>query len=143
MLAVVRREMDHLADSLRAAAEAAGEEPRRRLLAACHAYLDLARTHPGRYRIMFGGLWMPSVEDNSLTEDDLEDLGADALQVVADAVAACVATGQSTSDDPTSDAVALWLGLHGLAHQRSVVREFPWPSDIEHRIIGALARLTD
>ena len=39
--------------------------------------------------------------------------------------------------------LALWLGLHGLAHQQSVTVSFPWPPDIAERLIVALAHLTD
>ncbi|MEV4100757.1 TetR/AcrR family transcriptional regulator [Nonomuraea sp. NPDC049649] len=140
MLAVVRQEFAQLTTAMRAAVADAGEDPAERLLAACHAYLDLARTHPGRYRIMFGGLWTPNME-GSISEADMDGLGMDALQVLIDALGDCVAAGRSTSTDLFSDAVALWLGLHGLAHQRAVIREFPWPEDIADRIIAALARL--
>ncbi|MFC5289641.1 TetR/AcrR family transcriptional regulator [Actinokineospora guangxiensis] len=140
MLAVVHREMDRLADELRAAADAA-EGPRPRLFAVCHAYLDLAHTRPSRYRIMFGGLWMPTLGTSSITEEDMDSLGAAALQVLVDVLDECVRAGEATSDSLFSDAVALWLGLHGLAHQRAVVRKFPWPDDIAERVIGGLARL--
>jgi AcrR family transcriptional regulator len=142
MLAVLRQEFDRLTATLRAAVEAGGEDPRQRLFAVCHAYLDLARSHPERYRTMFGGLWIaPALGESSITEEDLVALGTDALQTIADALGDCVEDGQSTSTDLFSDAVALWLGLHGLAHQRAVTRAFPWPDDIAERIIGALARL--
>ncbi|WP_225726360.1 MULTISPECIES: TetR/AcrR family transcriptional regulator [unclassified Nocardia] len=143
MLAVVRQEFDRLAATLRAAADTGGRDPRQRLLAACHAYLDLARTHPERYRTMFGGLWMPTIGDSSVSEEDLTTLGSETLQIIADELGACVAAGQATSDDLFADAVALWLGLHGLAHQRAVTRSFPWPDDIAERIIGGLAHLED
>ncbi|MDT7668253.1 MAG: hypothetical protein QOC74_1036, partial [Pseudonocardiales bacterium] len=45
--------------------------------------------------------------------------------------------------DLSADAVALWLGLHGLAHQQSVTVSFPWPPDITERLVVALAHLTD
>jgi len=35
----------------------------------------------------------------------------------------------------------LWLGLHGLAHQRAVVRKMPGPADVGDRLIRALAHL--
>jgi AcrR family transcriptional regulator len=143
MLAVVRQEYDRLAAELRTAAEAGGQDPRQRLLAVCHAYLDLAQNHPERYRTMFGGLWMPSLGDSSITEEALVGLGEEALQILVDALGDCVTAGQATSTDLFSDVVALWLGLHGLAHQRSVIRTFPWPDDIAERIIGALAHFTD
>ncbi|MFE7974041.1 WHG domain-containing protein [Streptomyces shenzhenensis] len=65
------------------------------------------------------------------------------MQCLADALGECVAAGEATSTDLFSDAIALWLGLHGLAHQRAVTRAFPWPKDIAERIIGALAHLND
>lgn len=143
MLAVIRQEFDRLSARLRAVADVSGQDPRNRLLAVCHAYLELARTHPERYRTMFGGLWVPSLDEGSVTEDDLLSLGAEALQVFTEVLRDCVNAGQATSTDLFGDAVALWLGLHGLAHQRAVTRAFPWPDDIEERIIGALAHLVD
>ncbi|WP_218147985.1 TetR/AcrR family transcriptional regulator [Lentzea xinjiangensis] len=142
MLAVVRQEMDRLAAALREADERAGPDARARLFAVCHAYLDLAREHPQRYRIMFGGLWTPSAEVTSITDDDLESLGLEALTLLADVLGACVEAGIAHgSDDLYGDAVALWLGLHGLAHQRAVVRTMPGPADVAERLIKALAHL--
>ncbi|GAA3632783.1 TetR/AcrR family transcriptional regulator [Lentzea roselyniae] len=142
MLAVVQQEMDRLAAALREADEKAGQDPRQRLFAVCNAYLDVARQHPQRYRIMFGGLWTPSVEDTSITDDELESLGAEALTLLADVLGACVEAGIAhDSDDLYGDAVALWLGLHGLAHQRAVVRKMPGPADVAERLITALAHL--
>ncbi|WP_215732298.1 TetR/AcrR family transcriptional regulator [Lentzea atacamensis] len=142
MLAVVQQEMDRLAAALREADEKAGQDPRQRLFAVCNAYLDVARQHPQRYRIMFGGLWTPSVEDTSITDDELESLGAEALTLLADVLGACVGAGIAhDSDDLYGDAVALWLGLHGLAHQRAVVRKMPGPADVAERLITALAHL--
>ncbi|WP_053737612.1 TetR/AcrR family transcriptional regulator [Nocardia sp. NRRL S-836] len=142
MLAVVRQEMDRLAVVLREADEQAGPDPRSRLFAVCNAYLDLARTHPQRYRIIFGGLWMPSADDTSITDADLESLGAEALTLLARVLGACVEAGIAHgSDDLHGDAVALWLGLHGLAHQRAVVRKMPGPQDVAERLITALAHL--
>jgi hypothetical protein len=92
---------------------------------------------------MFGGLWMPNLGESSVTEQDLTSLGAEAMQILADALGDCVTAGQSTSTDLGADAVALWLGLHGLAHQRASTRAFPWPDDIAERIINALAHLKD
>ncbi|HEX7309250.1 TetR/AcrR family transcriptional regulator [Lentzea sp.] len=142
MLAVVRQEMDGLAAALREADEKAGDDPLERLFAVCHAYLDFARLHPQRYRIMFGGLWTPSVDDTSITDDELESLGVEALTVLAERLGACVEAGIARgSDDLYGDAVALWLGMHGLAHQRAVVRKMPGPDDVAERLIRALAHL--
>ncbi|MFF5099558.1 MULTISPECIES: TetR/AcrR family transcriptional regulator [Actinosynnema] len=141
MLAVVRREFEGLAAQLREARDLE-TDPRARLVAICLAYLEIARAHPGRYRTMFGGLWMPDLDTTSITAEELVALGNEPLEVLVAGLDACVAAGQATSDDLFADAVALWMGLHGLAHQRSVTRTFPWPDDIELRIIGALAHFT-
>ncbi|WP_330174642.1 TetR/AcrR family transcriptional regulator [Streptomyces sp. NBC_01498] len=143
MLAVVRREFVELERGLRAGVEAAGDDPRQRLYAGCTTYLDFARLHPERYRTMFGGLWVPTLGESSVTEEELTSLGAASLGILSDLLAACVAAGQATSTDVAGDAVALWLGLHGLAHQRAVTAAFPWPPDIADRIIRALAHLKD
>ncbi|MFI8456674.1 TetR/AcrR family transcriptional regulator [Kitasatospora sp. NPDC085464] len=143
LLAVVQREFAELERHLRAAAQDTEGDPRQRLRALCDAYLDYARTNPGRYRTMFGGLWTPTLGESSITEADLTALGAEALEVFATAIGDCVAAGQATSTDLSSDAVALWLGLHGLAHQRAVTRAFPWPADIADRLVSGLAHLKD
>jgi AcrR family transcriptional regulator len=141
MLAVVQQAFDELATELRRARDSAGDDPRARLFATCTGYLEFARTHPGRYRTMFGGLWMPDLETSSLTEADMHALGEGSLQLIADVLRDCVAAGIATSTDLSADAIALWVGLHGLAHQQSVTVSFPWPADIEERLVLALAHL--
>jgi AcrR family transcriptional regulator len=126
MLAVVQQAFDELDAELHHTRDAAGDDPRERLFATCRGYLEFARRRPGRYRTMFGGLWMPDLEASSVTEADLHALGRGSMQLLADALA---------------DAVALWVGLHGLAHQQSVTVSFPWPRDITERLVVALARL--
>ncbi|MBB4688063.1 TetR/AcrR family transcriptional regulator [Amycolatopsis jiangsuensis] len=143
MLAVVRETFAGLEAGLRTELASAGADPRRQLFAVCTAYLDFAQRHPGRYRTMFGGLWMPDLGEGSLSESDVSSLGDACLQVLAGALEACVSAGYSTTDDLDADVVALWLGLHGLAHQRSVTVSFPWPADIAERLITALAHLED
>jgi AcrR family transcriptional regulator len=142
MFAVVGRAFDELADVLQSAVRAAGEGPRAQLYAACFAYLDFASSHPGSYRTMFGGLWVPELDD-TVTEEKLLGLGAASMHILSAALNACVAAGLSTSDAPDADAVALWLALHGIAHQRAANRIFPGPNNIEERVIPALARLRE
>ncbi|MFJ9624900.1 TetR/AcrR family transcriptional regulator [Streptomyces sp. NPDC101181] len=142
MLAVVEREFAALADHLRDVAENAAADPRDRLYALGHAYLRYAQDHPGRYRTMFGGLWMPTLGESSLTEEQLTGLGASAIRVLADALADCVAAGESTVTDPELDAVTLWVAMHGLAHQYTVIRVFPWPAQsVADAIIARVAKL--
>lgn len=143
MLAVVRDAFADLDEQLRTAMDAVGDEPRARLTALCHSYLEFALARPGRYRIMFGGLWTPDTNASSVTEEDVAKLGQASMDRLAEALAECVAAGSATSDDPAADAVALWLGLHGLAHQRAVSPAFRWPPGIADRVITALAHFTD
>ncbi|GAB3873643.1 TetR/AcrR family transcriptional regulator [Kibdelosporangium lantanae] len=141
MLAVVQQAFDELAAQL--AAAMTGDSPRARLLAICHAYLRFAEDHPSRYRTMFGGVWMPALEGTSVTEQDVSTLGDSTIRLFTKALTDCVDAGVATSTDPHADTVALWLGLHGLAHQKAVTVSFPWPPDIADRLITALAHLTD
>ena len=123
--AVVRQAAADLTGRFQAVSDG---DPRRRLFDLCSAYLEFARAHPQRYRAMFAGGAGP---------------GAETLRVLTHSLAACVTAGHCTSDDPAADAFALWLGLHGLAHQRAVARAFPWPADIAHRIAIPLSHLID
>jgi AcrR family transcriptional regulator len=141
MLAVVQNAFAELEGGLRAAVnDAAGA--RRRLFALCDRYLELAQAHPGRYRIMFGGLWMPDLTESSLSETDLSGLGRTTMRLLEGVLEECVDAGVATSTDVAADTVALWLGLHGLAHQRAVAPSFVWPPDIAERVVTALAHLT-
>ncbi|GAA4785606.1 TetR/AcrR family transcriptional regulator [Streptomyces ziwulingensis] len=142
MLAVVRSAFAELDGQLGAALDAAADTPRARLLALCRSYLRFAQEHPGRYRTMFGGVWSPEPNGTSVTREDMAALGRTSMLRLAEALQDCVADGSATSTDVHADAVALWLGLHGLAHQRVVAPSFPWPPDIADRVIGTLAHLT-
>jgi len=143
MLAVVQQAFDELETELRSARDAAGGDARARLFAVCTGYLEFARKRPGRYRTMFGGLWMPDLGASSVTEADMHALGQGSMQLLTDSLGDCVAAGIATSTDLAADAVALWVGLHGLAHQQSVTVSFPWPPDITERLVVALAHLAD
>ncbi|AHH95244.1 TetR/AcrR family transcriptional regulator [Kutzneria viridogrisea] len=142
MLAVVQQAFAEFEAQLRTAVNAAGNDPRQQLFACCHAYLRYAQDHPERYRTMFGGLWMPALHDTSITANDVATLGDACMHLLTQTLSDCIATGQATSTDLRADAVALWLGLHGLAHQRAVTVTYPWPPDIADRIITTLAHLT-
>lgn len=143
MLAVVQQAFAELESQLRAALDATGNDPRSRLFALCHAYLRFAEDHPQRYRVMFDGLWMPALDDTSVTEEDMAALGQTSMDLVAKVLAGCVSAGQADCGDLRTDSVALWLGLHGLAHQRAVTVAFRWPPDVADRLITALAHLVD
>jgi AcrR family transcriptional regulator len=141
--AIAVEAFEELTATLTAARDAAPPDPLSRLRATCDAYLDFAVRRPQRYQVMFGGVWnsRTAVATGALTADEAAALGSDTLAVLADGLAGCIADGSSTCTDPAADAVAVWLGLHGLAHQRVVAPSFRWPSDIAARMVTALARL--
>ncbi|MEU8632153.1 TetR/AcrR family transcriptional regulator [Amycolatopsis sp. NPDC048633] len=128
LLAVARCGFADLAARLRSTA-AAVEEPRQRLHAVCRTYLEYARHHPQRYRVMFGDLWTTQ--------------GTEAMRVLTDSLTACVASGHAIGKDPATDTIVLWLGLHGLAHQRIVAGSYAWPTDITQRLTVPLAHLVE
>ena len=144
LFAIAVDAFDDLARRLGEGVAAAGPDPVERLRAYCSAYLEFAGEQSHHYRIMFGGLWSGAegVENESFTLAEVTSLGQDSLHILVGCLNACVEAGRSTSDNPASDAIALWLGLHGLAHQRMVAPAFPFPVDIEHRIVTALAHLS-
>lgn len=143
LLALVQDTFAELGRELAEVEAAAGPDPVRRLRAACAAYLDFAALRPQRYRVLFGGLWNAAgaVREGTLTETDAHELGHEVLAVLMGALNDCVAAGRSTSSDPRADAVAVWLALHGLAHQRALATAFSWPPDIEDRLVVPLAHL--
>jgi hypothetical protein len=92
---------------------------------------------------MFGGLWnaAAALDSGAITEAEATAVGQDVLAVFVTLLQACVTAGKSTSNDPPADAVALWLGLHGISHQRAALDAFSWPADIADRLIEPLAHL--
>ena len=102
--------------------------------------LRAAREQPRRYRIMFGGAWdgTRAVETGSVDADELTTLGSDVLTMLA----AALQEGGDAGDDPVAAATVLWVGLHGLAHQRLVAPGYPWPPDVEDRLVAALTGLS-
>jgi len=142
LLALAEQAFEDLAAALSAAADP-GTAAEVQLRATCAAYLEHAARRPQRYRVMFGGLWSAAdaVAAGAVPADAVTALGQAALHVLTARLQACVDAGSSTSTDPEVDAVALWLGLHGLAHQRAVSTAFPWPPGVADRVIGPLAGL--
>jgi AcrR family transcriptional regulator len=132
LTALVQQGCAELADRIRSAVATAGDDTDVRLIAACRAYVDFARSRPERYRAMFAGAHHP---------DEPAEPAARAVLILTEALTDCVAAGRSTSADPGADAISLWIGLHGLAHQYTVAASYTWPADIVHRISAPLSRL--
>ncbi|WP_328494808.1 TetR/AcrR family transcriptional regulator [Streptomyces sp. NBC_00414] len=177
VLQVMRQAFAGLSVRIRSALDQAGDDPQERLNTACRAYLDFARDHPERYRVMFGGTWNPRAaasdgpgpRDRKATRartdsgtdcrtTGFNDCRADGFTgcrtdgcggcragdftgCFLGCLADCLAAGRGIGIDPAADAVALWLGLHGLAHQRAIAPAFPWPADIVQRLALPLSHL--
>jgi AcrR family transcriptional regulator len=142
LLAVTQNGFATLEGELRIPGQA---DPVERLRAICAAYLDFAQRWPGRYRILFGAAWDASqaIERAPALAPDLAVLGMNAFEVLREAVADCVEAGRSSSADPSADATALWVGLHGLAQLRVATSLFPWPADLPESLVNRLALLRD
>ena len=142
LLAVAQEAFEQLRRQLAAAYDSELDDPVARLTAVCESYLAFAEEHPSRYRVMFGGVWIADPQrSNSVSEADVAALGIDVLEVFTASLVACIESGASSRTEPQPDVVALWLGLHGLAHQRVSAPHFPWPPDIHQRMIHHLAGL--
>lgn len=146
LLAVAIDAFADLTRYLRAAADAAdtgsgGESEV--LRAVCAGYLRFAREHPADYQVMFGGAWngARAVETGAVTTEQVRELGAEALTVFATALRRCHATHDAVQEDIATAATTVWVGLHGLAHQRIVAPGFPWPADAEAHLIARLTGL--
>ena len=112
----------------------AGEpDPVDRLRAGCLAYVRYGCEQPATYAILF----------TRHRPSELPSVGGEAaqvFQVLVDTITECVAAGRSSSTDPRRDAVALWLGVHGLAALRPAHPRFPWP-EVEPLLEDVIGRL--
>lgn len=140
LLTVVQQTFAELGSELGAALDRAGPEPVTRLRTFCQAYLTFSLERPQRYRLLFGGLW--NAQNAPGVRDQAADLGLDVFALLVETVEACVQAGRSASTDPTADAAALWVALHGLAQLRTAASLFPWPEGLLERLTDRLACLT-
>jgi AcrR family transcriptional regulator len=109
----------HLHD---AAAHAA--TPVEDLVARCAAYLSWGITHPGHYRVVFGGRTPPEA-----STAPAHGAGAELLVGVVAALAAATPR-RRRDDDPDAHRRAgllLWAGLHGLVMLHIDRHNAPWP----------------
>ena len=135
------------------AARAGIDEPRARLLAACHGYLAFGAEHPNLYALLFarnptpGGARAEQGPDLRLHENSAEGVdrlvGAESFELLVHDVAAAAASSASRSEDPFVTATALWVALHGLVLLRADAPQFPWPdkTQLEDALLGRIALL--
>ncbi len=133
--AVIATAFDEFATAVAGDARAI-EDPLARLRAGCRAYLRYGRDHPESYRILFSRprpSALPSVAAAA----------ADVFTTLVEAIAGCVRTGRSASDDPRGDATALWVALHGLTSLPPSHPRFPWPDEQQtlDSLVDRLARI--
>lgn len=143
VLAVVAQEFEVLSETVHAAVQASAHNARQRLLACCNAYLRYAQEHPKQYSVMFGGIWdaVPAMAQDLVTRSDVGELGQLLLGELIGLLQEAIDAGESESSDSRSDGITLWVGMHGLAHQRIVSTVLDWPSDIQSRLVHRLAYL--
>ncbi len=135
---VCERRFKDLNDAFEASGEAVSD-PMERLLGLGKAYGQFALRHPEHYRVlmMTSSSGRPSAEGM-----DDESEGAKAFRYLVDAVVECARAGRIVTDDPTTTAVMLWSGLHGLVSLLITAPTFPWPRDAESLIQEVLETQT-
>jgi len=74
------------------------------------AYVRFAVAHPSHYRVMFGGVVRPGD-----ARPEVGDPGADAFQVLVDAIVEQQQNGLVRGDDPRQLALYIWSVVHGVA----------------------------
>jgi AcrR family transcriptional regulator len=117
-----------LGDAMRAAGEAAGEDPRAQLVAIGHAYLRFARERPGHYAVLFQRHINPQADDQE------PKIGMHVFDSLVEVVRACGVP----ADDAFDLGVLLWMNLHGRASVASAMPAFPFPD--EDRYLELLSR---
>ena len=124
--AVVASRFQQLADTV--TASLGGEtDPATRLLRGCEAYIAFAQEHPGAYRMIFETI------NPVLNPDDLT--GRSALQILVDAVYACLPADRSSPERAFAIAIDIWSAMHGMVSLRRAMPGFPWP-DTTEQLVG-------
>jgi AcrR family transcriptional regulator len=131
---VKRRFFAELGDQLRQASAQHTGDARGRVRAIANAYLEFARSNPGRYAVI------SHVDKRSNTTsgppEELVAAGFAAFEPLIDAVGAVLAGVERAEVFET--AVELWLGLHGRAQLSAAMPWFELPA--ESRYVDRLVR---
>ncbi len=113
------------------------DDPVERLWAACRAYVAYGLEHPATYRVIFTRhrpSAMPSVRATA----------AEFFQILIDLLDECHRAGRRGDGDAFEDAVAVWLGMHGLASLPPAQPRFAWPDQdrLIELILAGSGRIT-
>jgi AcrR family transcriptional regulator len=123
--ALVANAFQHLDQHLSAVARDV-EDPATRLRAMCRAYVRFGEEYPHEYAIMFR---LKSDLVTDVEQPTIERMrGAEAFGIVVTALQECISVGAAKSSEPTTTAVAIWVGLDGLLNLRITAPTFPWPA---------------
>jgi AcrR family transcriptional regulator len=97
-------------ETLIAGRDAAGEDPRARLVGTGVAYVRFAVDHPGHFKVMFTHVGDPPEEVPNLAAE-----GNTAFMVLFDCIVAAQTAKVLRPGDPLQQSLFAWSGVHGLA----------------------------
>ncbi len=137
--AVVAQELTDLHTTL-SAAIASRADPVEQLLAGARAYLAYGQAKPNRYRVIFERRFLHVWDDEHRVMSRTAPLMAEIFNLVVRTYQGCIDSGQSTSTDAFSDAVRVWLAMHGLVALPAAITSFPWP-DTDQLLVSCITRL--
>ncbi|MFI5959031.1 TetR/AcrR family transcriptional regulator [Cryptosporangium sp. NPDC051539] len=123
--------LDLLAEEVEAAAAGAGDDPRDRVRAIAHAYVNAATNEPARYQVLFSSEITPPTAG-------VPYLGVRAYGSVLERVREAL----PASADADMVTLQFWCALHGLVTLRQTRPRFPWP-DLALQVDDLATRLID
>lgn len=112
------------------------DDPVVRLRELGRAYGRFALEHPEHYRVIM--MTTSSREKLKDKSSDESSQGQTAFGRLVAAVHACQEAGRIVSGDPSTIAVVLWSGVHGLVSLLITSPGFPWPADPATLLEGVL-----
>ena len=149
LMAVVARVFDELTAAIENGVSQAGQDPARRLVAGCEAYVAFGLEHPARYGVLFSERRIAAADNCKLVPIGPDgrpvlEFGAEAFAILVNAIDACVRAGVSASTDVVADGTALWVAMHGAISLRTALPRFPWPDpdQFTRDLVLSLAKVT-
>ena len=136
--AVVAKETGVLHQAL-LEAFAASSDPLPRLRKMVAAYLDYARSHPARYRILVGRRFLDRWDAEGIDMAETSPILAANVALVAEAVQACIDTGATAGTDAYFDTTMLWFSIHGLITVTGAITSIEWPA-MDQLVEGCISR---
>jgi AcrR family transcriptional regulator len=129
LVALVEDRFAAFGDAIRAAIEAAGDDPVERIRAGHAAYVDFALAHPGHYRLLFGGVHVDPARTDLVRR--ARDVGLPAVELLVDCCRDLVGHGLIGPADPWRLATSVWSFEHGYVQLVLTMRTDLLPSPLE------------